>query len=81
MAMSPDELEDYRPASNAEAMAKKLVITAVSSEDESLSVRTIQLIADRTEGRSTAGSRKESSGVELMRDLAQTLLEAGNEVE
>ena len=78
MAMGPEELAGHKPATNAEAMAKKLVTTAVSSEDEALAVRTIQLIADRTEGRATSGSRKESGAHDLLRELAEELKAAGN---
>lgn len=70
MAMSPEELGSYKSATNAEAVARKLVLTATTSEDEGLAVRTSQLLTDRTDGRATAGSRKDSTGKELLEGLA-----------
>lgn len=72
MGMNPKDLDKYEPITVAEAAAKRLVLTATTSEDEALTIRTIQLIADRIEGRATAsqqkGGSKQDTFLEQMRE-------------
>lgn len=79
MAMSPQDLAGYKPATNAEAIARNLIITATSSEDEGLKVRTSQLIADRTEGRATASARSNPKQEEFLKQMREALSGKGVE--
>jgi len=61
IGLSIQGLSAYEPKSIAEAMAKNLLTTAVESQDEALRVRTSQIVADRVDGRASAGDRKQKA--------------------
>lgn len=73
MSMAPKALEKYEPATIAEAAAKRLVVTATTSEDEALTIRTIQLIADRVEGRAAAQQKSGNKQEDFLKEIKKAL--------